>query len=186
MEAWDDEGGLGPPGAVWLENEQAWNFTLYSRHARGVTLLLYGATDFVEPVLELQLDPLKNKTARIWHCLVQQQSVPTANTMLIECKGLRVLRADIGLTQTKSCSIPMRKNCFSRRSFRAKQPNNREGTMAVPSWEYYLGPRSAFDGDTTPPLRHTHDLIVYELHVKGFTARAKFSYLTRSAVHFLG
>ena len=23
MEAWDDEGGLGPPGAVWLENQQA-------------------------------------------------------------------------------------------------------------------------------------------------------------------
>ena len=65
VEAWDNEGGLGPPGAVWLENEQAWNFTLYSRHASGVTLLLYGATDFVEPMFQLQLNPLKNKTARV-------------------------------------------------------------------------------------------------------------------------
>ena len=76
VEAWEGEGGLGPPGAVWLEKEQAWNFTLYSRHARGVTLLLYGATDFVQPVFELQLNPLQNKTARVWHCLVEQKSAP--------------------------------------------------------------------------------------------------------------
>src|SRR5690348_1114719 len=69
VEAWDEEGGLAPPGATWLETEQAWNFALFTRHARGVTLLLYNAEDFVHPVLELQLDPLRHKTARVWHCL---------------------------------------------------------------------------------------------------------------------
>ena len=44
------------------------NFTLYSRHATEVTLLIYGATDFVKPVIALELDPLRNKTGRIWHC----------------------------------------------------------------------------------------------------------------------
>ena len=78
VESWDDEGGIGPPGAIWLETEQAWNFTLFSKSATGVTLLLYGATDFVKPVFQLQLSPLKNKTARIWHCLVPQKSAPAA------------------------------------------------------------------------------------------------------------
>ena len=55
------DGSVGPPGVVWLETERAWNFTLYSRHATGVTLLLYGETDFVEPVLQLRLDPLQEQ-----------------------------------------------------------------------------------------------------------------------------
>ena len=72
VELWEiDEGALGLPGATWLDTEQAWNFALYSRHATGVTLLLYDATNFVKPVVELRLDPLQNKTGRIWHCFVR-------------------------------------------------------------------------------------------------------------------
>jgi glycogen operon protein len=79
VDLWErDEGALGPLGAAWFETEQGWNFALYSRHATAVTLLLYGATNFVEPVFELRLNPLKNKTARIWHCLVQRKSAPAA------------------------------------------------------------------------------------------------------------
>ena len=88
VESWDDEGGIGPPGATWLETEQAWNFTLYSRHATGVTLLLYDTTNFVEPVFQLQLNPLKNKTARIWHCLVQRESAPAARYYGFRVHGL--------------------------------------------------------------------------------------------------
>ena len=171
VEAWDDEGGLGPPGAVWLENEQAWNFTLYSRHARGVTLLLYGATDFVQPVLELQLDPLKNKTARIWHCLVQQQSAPTAQYYAYRVQGPSAAASGHRFDAHKVLFDPYAQELlfppeFSREA--AKQPGSNDG-LAI------LGvlPRAAqtFDRDTKPPPRHTHDLIVYELHVKGFTAR---------------
>ena len=40
------DGSVGPPGVFWLETERAWNFSLYSRYATGVTLLLYSETDF--------------------------------------------------------------------------------------------------------------------------------------------
>jgi isoamylase len=87
VESWGDEGGIGPPGAIWLETEQAWNFTLFSKSATGVTLLLYGATDFLKPVFQLQLSPLKNKTARIWHCLVPQKSAPAARYYAYRVEG---------------------------------------------------------------------------------------------------
>ena len=171
VEAWDDEGGLGPPGAVWLENDQAWNFTLYSRHARGVTLLLYGATNCFQPVVELQLDPLKNKTARIWHCLVHQQSVPTAQYYAYRVQGPSGAASGHRFDAAKVLFDPYAQELFfppdfSRES--AKQPGRNDGRAILG-----VLPRTAqaFDRDRKPPPRHTHDLIVYELHVKGFTAR---------------
>ena len=62
------EGDPTPAGAT--STADGWNFTLYSRHATEVTLLLYGATDFVKPVIALELDPIRNKTGRIWHCFL--------------------------------------------------------------------------------------------------------------------
>ncbi|HEU0039208.1 MAG TPA: hypothetical protein VFR76_08035, partial [Verrucomicrobiae bacterium] len=46
VEAWERaEGSPCPLGATWVESEQAWNFALFSRHATGVTLLLYGEVE---------------------------------------------------------------------------------------------------------------------------------------------
>lgn len=65
-----DTGVPHPMGAVTMHGGV--NFTLFSRHARSVTLVL----DQTGPVLEkeapfeLQLDPLVNKTGDIWHVLV--------------------------------------------------------------------------------------------------------------------
>ena len=40
------------------------------RRATGVTLLLYGAADPVNPLFECRLDARANKSGRIWHCWV--------------------------------------------------------------------------------------------------------------------
>ena len=57
-----------PAGATWTGD--GWNFASYSRHATEVTLLSYGQSEFVKPLAVLNLDPLQNKTGRIWHCFV--------------------------------------------------------------------------------------------------------------------
>ena len=46
-----EEGSPRPLGAAWIEVERVWNFALYSKHAESVTLLIYGATDLVHPLL---------------------------------------------------------------------------------------------------------------------------------------
>ncbi len=60
------------------------------------------------------------------------------DTMPIECKVRGIPRTDIGSTRRKSCSIPMRKNCFSRLTFRAKRPGSRVGTTGARCSEYCL------------------------------------------------
>jgi len=64
-----------------------WNFALYSRHATGVTLLLYDGKNFVKPLAVLTLDPLQNKTGRIWHCFVTQSAAPGARYCAYRVEG---------------------------------------------------------------------------------------------------
>src|SRR5260221_646848 len=61
------DGAPTPLGATWLAAESAWNFAVHSKDARSVTLLLYGANDSVRPVTTVELEPLVNKTGRVWH-----------------------------------------------------------------------------------------------------------------------
>jgi hypothetical protein len=62
------EGSLLPPGSAWVEEERAYNFTLHSRHAERVTLLLFGEADPARPLVTLDLDPRVHKTWDVWHC----------------------------------------------------------------------------------------------------------------------
>ena len=72
------EGSACPLGASWMPEQQAWNFALHSRHATSVTLLLYGEANLAVPLAERRLDPLNNRTSRVWHCRVPGADVPGA------------------------------------------------------------------------------------------------------------
>lgn len=186
VEAWDREGGLGPPGATWLEVEQAWNFALYSRHARGVTLLLYGDSDFVQPVFELQFDPLENKTARIWHCLVEQKSAPAARYYAYRVQGPWNPSIGHRYDASKILFDPYAEELFFPPDFSreaAKQPGCNDGRAVLGVLPRHAQP---FDWGTSSPARHTHDAVVYELHVKGLTARDNSGVTKENRGKFLG
>ena len=187
VELWErDEGALGPPGATWMETEQAWNFALYSRHATGVTLLLYDATNFAEPVFQLRLNPLKNKTARIWHCLVERESAPTARYYGFRVQGPWDPKNGHRFDPDKILSDPFAEELFFPPYFsreRARQPGRNDGRAVLG-----VLPReeAEFDWGTRPLPRHRHDTVVYELHVKGFTARDNSGVSQENRGTFLG
>ena len=66
------EGAILSLGSAWIEEERAYNFSLYSRHADRVTLLLFGEEDPARPVIEVVLDPRRNKTWDVWHCRLEK------------------------------------------------------------------------------------------------------------------
>ena len=58
MDQWAaTEGSPSPLGVTWIEEEQAFNFALYSRHATGVTLLIYSCNEIVRPAYIYKLIP---------------------------------------------------------------------------------------------------------------------------------
>jgi glycogen operon protein len=72
------EGSPLPLGVTWIEEEQAFNFAVYSELAESVTLLLYTAADIVNPLLAYRLDFLRNKSGRIWHCRIPLNEIGDA------------------------------------------------------------------------------------------------------------
>ena len=62
------EGSPLPLGAIWIEEEQAFNFAVYAEPAESVTLLLYCAEELANPILTFPFDFVRNKSGRIWHC----------------------------------------------------------------------------------------------------------------------
>src|SRR5579859_5280037 len=49
------EGAMLSPGPAWIEEQRAYNFTLYAQHAESVVLLLFGEDDPATPLLEYRL-----------------------------------------------------------------------------------------------------------------------------------
>src|SRR5271169_1001849 len=72
------EGLSSPLGAIFVPSEQAYNFAIYSRFATAVKLLLFGLDDFVNPVASFGFDPLRHKTARVWHLRIPQSDLKGA------------------------------------------------------------------------------------------------------------
>ena len=170
IEAWErEEGAPAPLGATWVESEQAWNFSLYSRAATGVTLLVYGADDVTTPILELAHDPLVHKTGRIWHCMVSAARVPGAAYYAYKVDGPSGGRNHFVPAKVLSDPYAHRLHFppgFSREAACGDGANDGRallGQLPRASWEQ--------QPELAPGPRHTHDTVIYEAHVRGFTAR---------------
>jgi isoamylase len=165
------EGSPHPLGVTWIEAEQAWNFALYSRHATGVTLLLYGNLDFVNPSAQVELTPLKNKSSRVWHCRVRESDMPNARYYAYSVDGPNAPAEGHRFDAQKILLDPYAKSVFFPPLF-SREAARRAGSNAgrAPLGVISCG-QTPFDwGDDRRP-RHTSDTVIYEMHVRGFTRR---------------
>lgn len=53
-----------PSDVTWVEEEQSFNFSLYSKHADAVRRVLYSPDDLVHPAFEYDFDYRCNKSGR--------------------------------------------------------------------------------------------------------------------------
>ena len=159
-------------GVTWIPSLKAWNFALYSRRATGVTLLLYRADDPAQPCFQCKLDSRINKSGRIWHCWIPEDQAPEAAYYAYRVEGRRDPKAGYRFDAQKILLDPFAPAVF----FPPDYDRIAAGIPGANDGRAPLGvlPRTvqATNGYHERPTRPSHDLIVYELHVKGFTARA--------------
>lgn len=174
FDAWDrKEGTPGPMGVTWVPALKAWNFALYSRRATGVSLLLYGAADPVTPLLEYRLDVRANKSGRIWHCWITAERVPHAAYYAWRVEGRHDPGSGYYFDSDKILLDPFAPAVYfppgySRLAATKPGPNDGRAPLGVlPKTD----PPVLFRHEPSAP-RASHELVVYELHVKGFTMRA--------------
>jgi isoamylase len=172
MSSWvASEGASFPLGATWLEEQGAYNFALYSQHAESVTLLLYKEDDIVNPVFIYPFDALNNKSGRFWHCRIPRKSMRHARYYAYSIAGPARTSNGHGhnFDSEKILLDPYARSIVFPASFDRKaamQPGSNAGKAPLGLLSEHERP---FDwtGDRRP--RHESDLIIYELHVKGFT-----------------
>jgi isoamylase len=164
----DVEGSPLPLGVTWIEDEQAFNFAVYSEHAEAVTLLLYSPDDLANPLVRFQLDSLNNKSGRIWHSRIPRNQMRNARYYAYSVSG-KTIAGLRGFDHEKVLVDPYAKAVlfppgFDRKLAIGPGSNAEKAPLGV-----LPGNQIAFDwaGDVSP--RPEWDAIIYELHVKGFT-----------------
>ena len=179
------EGSPSPLGVTWIEDEAAYNFALYSKHATAVTLLLYAEIDLATPTYEHRLNPLINKSGRIWHCRLRKNSIPDARYYAYQVAGPKEPEEGHRFDSRKILLDPYaRCVCFPTRFSRmaASIPGSNAGR--APLGLIACEPHSSWAADQI--CLHGSDLVIYELHVRGFTRRANSGVATAHRGTFLG
>lgn len=179
------EGSPSPLGVTWIKGEAAYNFALYSKYATAVTLLLYSEIDLSIPTYEYGLDPLANKSGRIWHCRLHKSAIPDARYYAYHVmgpnrpeEGHRFDPRKVLLDPYARCvCFPTR---FSRAAASGEGPNVGKAPLGLVVTEHHAD----WAGDVSP--LHTSDLVIYELHVRGFTRRANSGVSSAHRGTFLG
>ena len=170
-DAWASaEGSAWPLGASWVDDEAAYNFALYAKDATAVSLLLYGGEEFTTPVAVLPFNPPQNRTGRVWHMRVPLGAAPTATHYAYQVDGPNL--PGNAFDAQKILLDPYARGVFfppGQSRIAACQPGSNAGKAPLG----VLPPQSVEASDRVPQgPRHDYDLVIYEMHVRGFTMRA--------------
>jgi isoamylase len=173
----DSDGSPSPLGANWVRERNAVNFAIYSKYATAVTLLCYDAANFVEPVLSVEFNLRKNRTGRTWHVRVACELLRDAKYYAY-CidgpppSGDRFERH--GFNPRKILLDPYAHAVFfppqfDRRAAIGSEANDGRAPLGVlpPKASHVKIESPMFDAARRP--RHDSTLVIYEMHVRGFT-----------------
>jgi len=172
MNHWEAlEGSPRPMGVTFIKSQQAWNFALYSKHATAVTLHLYQESDTEHPVYSYEFKPLLNKSGRVWHCRLPAATVNSASYYAYQVDGPHNPDNGHRFDPKKSLLDPYARVIhfpvdFDRKAAIASGSN----AGKAPLGHIHIKQNITHHEQHKP--KHTHDTIIYELHVKGFTRHA--------------
>ncbi|MGD8859277.1 MAG: glycogen-debranching protein [Myxococcales bacterium] len=166
------EGAPHPLGVSYVAAEGAYNFALYSKHAERVTLLVYAAEDVETPLRAIALDPLVHRTGRIWHCRIPCAEIERARFYAYSVDGPRTQCLPDWHTfdPAKVLLDPYAREIhfppgFDRSAACAPGSNAGKAPLGVLCGRHDSPP-------ATEPVQRPHheaQLVIYELHVRGFT-----------------
>ena len=158
-------GSSSPLGATPSPNGA--NFSLFSRYATGVQLLLFDRVDDARAARVVRLDPSANRTYHYWHVFVPGVQPGQLYGYRVDgpsdpSSGMRFDPAKVLLDPYgRAVMVP---GTYSRDA--ARRPGDNAGT----AMKSVVVDAAAYDWEGDAPLqRPSSRTIVYEMHVRGFT-----------------
>ena len=165
-----------PLGVEWVQEDDAFNFALYSQHATGVTLMCYSQKDPVKPVFQFRFRHPAHKTGSIWHCRIPASELRRAALYAYRVEGPHDAGPGRRFDPQKILLDPYAPSVFFPPDFsrdacaRSGPTDGRAPLGRLPK----RGGVSA-DGQRSAllrPRRHRHELLTS----RGFTARATWRF----------
>ena len=159
------KGRSSPLGAT-LSPEGA-NFSIYSKHATGIELLLFDRVDDACPSSVIRIDPATNRTYHYWHVFVR-------GVQAGQIYGYRVSGA---FDPSSGMRFDGRKLLLDPYGLAVVVPQNyrraaarQTGDNTASAMKSVVADPSAYDWEGDTPLhRPSSRTIIYEMHVRGFT-----------------
>jgi len=187
------EGAPKPLGVNWLADHQQYNFALFSKHAVVVRLLLFTQDDPANPSAEFTLDYLQHKTGSVWHIAVPKTQMHDAKYYAYQVDGPYEPSQGHRFDPEKHLLDPYATSVYFPPGYSREQHKQRGSNKGKAPLGVIPQPHTYdWDGDRLP-TRHTHDLVIYEMHVAGFTQhpssgvtaqqRGTFAGLTKKIPH---
>jgi isoamylase len=164
-------GSPWPLGVQWIEAEDTFHFALYSRHATGVTLLGYTEKDAAKPVFEFRFQYPAHKTGSIWHCRIPAAELRGATLYAYRVEGPHEPERGQRFDPQKVLLDPYAPSVFFPPGFNRDTCSKPGPTDGCAPLGRLPKPSAATTSPGTGPRHTCRDAIIYELHVKGFTAR---------------
>lgn len=169
MNHWKPEEGISFPfGATWIDELQGFNFALYSKTASRVELFFFKKDNPSQVVFNYSFHPVKNKTSAVWHCFIKEVLLNNADSYAYRVDG----NEDAGnhFDYKKLLSDPWSKALYFPPAFSrdaAVFNGDNIGKAALSLLIKSDTNPANFSSDVSP--KHYHDLIIYEMHIRGFT-----------------
>jgi isoamylase len=143
------------------------NFSLYSRDATGIELLLFNQVDDAKPSHIIVLDPVSHRTYHYWHVFLS--GVQPGQIYGFRAHGsfdtARGMRFDHG----KILLDPYGRGVVVPKGY-SRVAATQEGDNAATAMKSVVVNPSAYDWEGDAPLKHpSARTIIYEMHVRGFT-----------------
>lgn len=165
MRSLENFGTSSPLGATIVDGGA--NFSLFSRTATGVELLLFDRGEDAQPTRVITLDPAVNRTYYYWHTFIPgvQEGQLYGYRVHGESDPARGRRFDPG----KVLLDPYGRGVVVPKTY-SRDDARREGDNAGTALRSVVVDSTTYDWEGDIPLqRPSSRTIIYEMHVRGFT-----------------
>ncbi|HOW71116.1 MAG TPA: glycogen debranching protein GlgX, partial [Phycisphaerae bacterium] len=154
-----------PLGAT--PSEAGVNFSVFSRHARGVELLLFDGVGDRRPARVVRMDPAANRTYHYWHVFVP--GLRAGQVYGYRAFGPFDPRRGMRFDSTKVLLDPYGRGVVVPRNYSREAARGKEDNAATAMKSVVVDP-GAYNWEGDRPLqRPSARTVIYEMHVRGFT-----------------
>ena len=160
------EGQSFPLGAT--VSADGTNFSVYSKHATGIELLLFDCVDDARPTRVISIDPATNRTYHYWHVFVP--GVRAGQIYGYRVHGAFDPPSGMRFDPAKVLLDPYGRGAVVPKNY-SRDAARKKGDNAATAIKSVVTDPHAYDWEGDTPLnRPSSQTIVYEMHVRGSPA----------------